>query len=371
MSGEQIDQLLRDADPYRRPEGEAVKAAAGELLEQIVAEPVGSRRSFGLVVAGVAAAVVAVAVVVVPATRHGDPDAPATPVSTPVSSPAVPSPSAPPSTPPPTPSSMPLVSGVLDPERIVLAAQDSPRLTPGEPGWKVIHLEPFGVRQGEMTYEKGGRRLEVTWYPETDYSQRRTDRWPSSRKVSVGGLTGYLLVPSKGTFTVATEPRDGVMAVLNGGKGFTGATARAFLTTMRRVDAGTWAATTAAQTDREGEAGTRVARLLSEDMPPPPDWNAWTSAKELPSGSTLELDDALVKRVTCGWLIEWQRAKATGDGAALTRANQALLSSAGWRTLQALEGRTATPQLIRKIADAVPSGRASAAEVQAYRASVC
>lgn len=351
MSDGPYERMLRDADPYRHAVARDLDGAAGELLAQIVSEPTGRTHPFRLAGVGVAAAAL-IALAIVPTTWNRTPAPPAAP-------PASVQPSAAASPP-----------ALLEPAKARKAAEQGPRLLLGEPGWKIIHLEPFGERMGEMAYEKGRRSLMLVWYPAAEYDQRRLDRRSGKEKVTVGGVTGYLVADGGRDFTVVTEPRDGVFAELQAGLGWTRAGFRTLLAGMRHVDVATWVASSSPQITRSGEAGDRAARLLM-DMPRPPKWNPGPLAG-FATGGTYQFDTALAKRVTCDWLTEWQRATNVGDTAARSRAGNALLSSRNWKVLKDLEQQGSDlRRSLTTMADRVAGGTAAEAEVTAYRASMC
>ncbi len=358
MTAQPDDQLLRDADPYRPVVARDLDEAAHQLLEQIVAEPTGRRPLYLYAAAAVAvAAAVLVAVIVVPQAWKPAPAPPAATVA-PSASPSVTAPAS--ATPPPPGSSL------LEPSKVRKAAKESPRIIVSEPGWKVIHLEPFGDRMGEMAYEKGELSFDQTWYPAAQYSSRRNDRQANNTKVKVGDLTGYLRPISKNDFSVATEPHDGVFAVLRAGTGWTRATWEALVARLRHVDEAAWVASVSPQVTSQGEAGDRAARLLLK-MPAPPDWDP-DQMDGFPTTDTKLFDAALVKLITCGWLKEWQRAKATGNTDALNRAATSLLSSEDWPVLAE---QADLRQQITTIAGRVASGQSDDAEIENYRQDVC
>ena len=341
------EQMFRDADPYRPAVAGAVDEAAADLLGQIVAEPAGRRPAYRLAVVGVAAAVAAAAVAV-PIVR-GTPQPPPT-VSTSISPSAVP--------PPP--------SGPLEPAKVRKAAQQGPRLVLGEPGWRIVHLEPYGERTGEMAYRNGERELMITWSPATGH-----DDLAGGDEVTVGGLTGRLVAYGKGDFDVVTEPHDGIVTELRGGGPDESlADFRRVLAAVRRVDAATWIAEVAPQLTRSGEAGDRASRLLM-DMPAPPGWDA-AALNGLPAGDPRAFDTALAKRVVCGWLTEWQRARAAGDTTASGVARDALLRAGDWPLLADLESHGSDlRRTVTTMAGRLTDGTAGEAEIRGYRQSLC
>ena len=192
------EQMLRDADPYRRGTGGTGGTADEELLVQILAEPRPKRPTHRLAMVGVAAGVLIAAVGIAAPRAWKEPPA-APPASVAPSASAAPSMPGP----PPQPESL------LEPQKVRKAAEEGPRLVIGEPGWKIIHLEPFGDHMGEMAWEKGDRMLNSSWFPKPEYTHRRQDKQKGAEKVTVGGLTGWMVANGGTDCLVMSEPRDG------------------------------------------------------------------------------------------------------------------------------------------------------------------
>ncbi|MBM2618306.1 hypothetical protein JIG36_22350 [Actinoplanes sp. LDG1-06] len=361
MTGKSYDQMLRDADPYRS--GLAV-APDEELLGQILAEPQTPRTFYRLAVVGVAAAVLVAAVGVAVALNRTSaaPPVPAAPSAVPssaVPTEAVPSQAAPPAS-----------SSLLEPEKVQKAAQEGPRFVFGEPGWKIIHLEPFGDHMGEMAWEKGDRMINSSWFPKKEYDGRRSDKDKSAEKVKVGDQTGWIVTLGLGQDRVTTEPRpgDGVFATIDGGPGFTRAQFKAFLAETRVVSVEEWIAEANGTVTREGEAGDRAARIFAEgDLPgPPQNWDH-DVVRTITTGDAVAFDTTLTKLTTCAWLAEWNK-----GGAARTEAGKVLKNSRNWPLLTDLESRGSDlRKTITRITDDVVNGGATEAEVEAYRKSLC
>ncbi|MFF5076651.1 hypothetical protein ACFY36_06340 [Actinoplanes sp. NPDC000266] len=332
MTGEHYDQMLRDANPHR-PAAVDLDGADQMLLAQIVAEPVRRRLPFALAAVGAAAAVAVVVAVTWPATPAHRPEPPAVSAS--------PSPSA---------------SPVPVPDVLSKAAKESPRLLAG-PGWTVVHVVPIGTAQGEMAYEKGDRGVMLTWHPAADYRSYRKDRHQGREEVTVAGLTGYQVAYGETDFDVVTEPRDGVFAELRTDDGWTREEFRTFLADVRRVDVPTWIAAVTPPTSEP------VIEAL-EGVPLTPSWKA--------GGLDAAQDDtAVVRRVVCAWLTEWQRATFDDDGDAAKKAADALLSSPDWPVVQRMEKSSALPRTVKVVAERVANGQADDREVDGYRRTFC
>ena len=65
---------------------------------------------------------------------------------------------------------------------------------------------------------------------------------------------------------------------------------------------------------------------------------------------------AVTSRVGCGWIAEWQRARASGDEAGVRRAADALRSSHGWRVLRDMDKAGDWPEVFWEYADEIAAG---------------
>jgi hypothetical protein len=64
----------------------------------------------------------------------------------------------------------------------------------------------------------------------------------------------------------------------------------------------------------------------------------------------------VIGAVGCGWIEEWKRAKAAGDDAAVTRAQQVLKGSHDWAALQEMNAE-GYPRMFWFYTDPVAAGR--------------
>ncbi|MBL7260029.1 hypothetical protein [Paractinoplanes lichenicola] len=360
MTGNAYDQMLREADPYRPG---PIIAADQELLNQIMAEP--RRKPYSrLAVVGVAAAVLIAAVGVVVALNR-------TSAAPPV--PAAPSPS-PTLAPEPTMPAPPAAGSLLEPAKVSKAAKQGSRLVIGEPGWKIIHLEPFADDGGEMAWEKGDRMINSSWYPASEYSYRRLDKQKSSEKVKLGDYTAWM-VPQSGQFRLMTEPRPGgkIIVSFDLPPGYTKASVRTFLAKVKTVGVEAWVASATGTVSRRGEMGDRAYRFFADaGLGRPQSWEH-EQLEDLPvEGSTFEFDSALSKQVACGFIADWQQAEANGNAALLEATRKTLLTSKDWTVLQDLERQGSTLRTtIVEMTTRLATDRATPADIKGYRQEFC
>ena len=69
----------------------------------------------------------------------------------------------------------------------VEVARAAPRLLVGEPGWEITRGDEFSVEEGEMTFSRGERRLELHWSAGTEFAPAVNKR--SMEQDALGTIT--------------------------------------------------------------------------------------------------------------------------------------------------------------------------------------
>ncbi|WBB78256.1 hypothetical protein O7606_18710 [Micromonospora sp. WMMD882] len=352
MTHDHLDRTIRDADPYRPGTISHLDGAAQNLLEEIMSvptlEPVAGppaerrrpRRRFlpgRLAVAGVAAAVLAgllgVSLLVEP---PGEPGAP--PIATETTDPA---------TGPARYSAM-----------VLKAAEENPRLLIDEPGWQVTTVYGFAEQEGTIAFGKGGRTLEMNWYPAARYDLYRADRLHVSKpeQVSVNGWPGDLFRYSASDFAVMLRPRDGSFVELRTSGAWSRTDFDKVLASVVRVDARSWLAALPPHVVTPETVDERAAEILA-DVPLPPGFDP--GKLTMPGANdTYQFGVEVIGRVGCGWIAEWLRAKEAGDDAAARRAVDALNGSRKWKVLRQMDVEGDWPEVFWETTDRVAAGRA-------------
>ncbi|GGM25722.1 hypothetical protein GCM10011608_08130 [Micromonospora sonchi] len=346
MTDEQMDRMVRDADPYRPEIIKHLDGAAQSLLEEImsvptleaVAEPPGRRpRPRRAVLSGLAGASVAATllagVLVVSALRDRS-DEPVTP---------------------------PTATEAMDPTSysamVLKAAEENPRLLIDQPGWTATTVYGFAEKVGTIGFSNGGRYLEMNWYPADQYDGYHKDRLHVSEPepVKVDGWPADLFRYSASDFAVMLRPRDGSFVELRTGSTWTRSEFDRVLADVVRVDARTWLAALPAEIVTPERVSEQTAKILA-DVPLPPGFDP-TSLNDLGTNDAYQFGAKVIGRVGCGWIAEWLRAKEAGDDAALQRAAEALRSSHKWQALHQMKDEGAWPEVFWKVADEVAAGK--------------
>ncbi|WP_262284314.1 hypothetical protein [Micromonospora sp. MA102] len=351
MTEEHVDRLVRDADPYRPGFIGGLDGAKQALLEEIMSEPTPdrvaeapqprSRPRRGLVrrLAGPLTAAAALVGVLAVVTVHGQP---------PDDRQAAPTDTVGPTTAGPT------TSVAFSPVALQ-AAERNPRLLIDEPGWKVTTVYGFAEKQGTIAFRKGGRQLDMNWYPADQYAGYHADRRQVSapEAVKVDGWSGDLFRYRSDDFAVMLRPRDGVFVELRA----SGANRTEFdrtLTHVVRVDVRTWLAALPPEIVTPARVDERATVVLA-DIPLPPDFDKAALAG-LGTNDAYQFGAQVTSRIGCAWIAEWQRAKRAGDDAALRRAADALRSSHNWQVLHQMNDEGDWPEVFWETADKVAAG---------------
>jgi hypothetical protein len=351
MTDEQLDRMVRDADPYRPDVVRHLDGAAQNLLEEImsvptldtVAEPPGERpRARRGLMSGLAAASVAatlLAGVLAVSIMNGD-----QPRGHPV-----------------TPST---TSGATAPvaysAMVLKAAEENPRLLIDQPGWKATTVYGFAEKEGTIAFSNGDRRLEMNWYPAAQYDGYHKDRLQVSEPepVKVDGWPADLFRYSASDFAVMLRPRDGSFVELRTGSAWTRDEFDRVLADVVRVDARTWLAALPAEIVTPERVDERAAEVLA-DVPLPPGFDT-AALKTVGTNDPYQFGARVTSRVGCGWIAEWLRAKEAGDDAAVKRAADALRSSHKWKVLHQMNDEGDWPEVFWEIADKVAAGTSPA-----------
>ncbi|KAB1927218.1 hypothetical protein F8280_07535 [Micromonospora noduli] len=236
------------------------------------------------------------------------------------------------------------------------AAEKNPRLLINQPGWKATTVYGFTQEMGTITFRKGGRELEFDWYSADGYADRYADRLHVNRPkaVQVDGWPGDQFEYSASDFEVLLRPRDGVFVELQTGGDWSRKEFARVLANVVRVDARTWLGALPPEIVIPERALARAAEVLA-DVPLPPGFDV-AALVDVGINDPYQFGAAVTSRVGCGWIAEWQRARASGDEAGVRRTVEALRSSHGWRVLRDMDKAGDWPEVFWEYADEIAAG---------------
>lgn len=338
---ERVGQLVRDADPGGLGMMGDLGGVKQALLEDIMSESL-VRRTVGMPprrlwvrrFAGVMTAAAAVLLSIVPASMvlrgQGEDDGVSPIVSAGAGAGAVFSPFA------------------------MEAAERNPRLLIDRAGWTVVALSDFSENNGVVRFRRGVQELEMNWYPAyvyTDrYSGQRVDG--PARSVRVDGWPADVFQSLSGDFTVLLRPRDNLVVEMKTSENWSRKDLDRVLADIVRVDARTWLAVL--PPEMVVPVRERAAKVLA-DVPLPPGFDM-TALEEIGVSDSYHFGAGVTSLVGCGWIAQWQRARASGDEAGVRRAVEALRSSHGWRVLRDMDKVGDWSDVFWEYADKIAAG---------------
>lgn len=343
MSDENLDRMVRDADPYRADLAGRLGGAEQTLLEEIMSTPrlasvpvpqKSLARRLAPAVAAAAAVTTVIGAGALLSDRGAEKKAP--PVALPTSSTEA--------------------SGY---QFDLVAAAKLPRLLIDQPGWKITVVYGFGAERGTIQFVDGDRSIEMNWNKadqyQASYDKRTLGGKPSA--ATVAGTPATVTTYGDGVFAALVKPRDGVFVDVRTDPGWTRDGFTELLGRVKRVDAAAFLAAMPPEVVTPGKVRTRVREVLA-DVPIPPGFDV-AAVRVDGANDPYQFGAAVTGRVTCAWIVEHIRADKAGDEAATERAAAALRSSTRWRALDQMVGEGAYPEVLRQIAGQVAAGGGS------------
>ena len=232
-------------------------------------------------------------------------------------------------------------SGPAEPE-----VSGNPRLLIDQPGWKVVYTEESMPTAGEVQYKNGRRNLQLDWYAanlrQGYYDDRKAESTPE--KVTVLGQESVLFQSSPKFFEVLL-PADGKTFLMIGGGGVDRATFLADVNDLKPVTQAQWDTAMPKTVVTPGEA-IRVGKEMVADVPLPPGYD--TSKPAAPgTNDYYQYGAAVMAKVACGWLKEYETARAASNEAGMARVGRALSTNPHWKVLQTMAKSGGYPIIMR------------------------
>jgi hypothetical protein len=262
----------------------------------------------------------------------------------------------------------------------VEVARAAPRLLIGQPGWEVTRADELSVGNGEMTFARGQRRLDLHWGPGRDFTfavEKRSVDQDAVGTINVAGDTARVFRYRGTTDFTAIWLRDGMMVEAREGAapraGQPGVLRRApaldplraaasltefeaTLASLREVDVASWLA---AMPDSVVEPASR-SEIVGEMLAGLPLPDGFDTAP-LTSGNAIrdryQLGAQVAGAVACAWTDRWVAARRAGDESGVRRAVTAMASSHGWPILLEMDEEGDYPKVLWQIADAMAANR--------------
>ncbi|GIF25557.1 hypothetical protein BJ973_003834 [Actinoplanes tereljensis] len=339
MTDEQLDRMVRDADPYRPEVIGQLDGAGQTLIEEIMSEPIATRSLRRRLVTAVAAAAVLITALGVSVALRNHPGGPDRQQALPVTS---------------SPSTA-KAAGTYS-QLVLRAAEQNPRLLIEEAGWKATTVYGFTEDTGTIAFTKGALQLEFNWYPANTYPGYYESRLKVSKPeaATVAGLPGFRFKYSDSDWAIQLKPKDSTFVELRTGGNWTRARFDEVVATIVRADVPTWLAALPPEIVTPGKADEAADKVLA-DIPLPPKFDKAKLAG-LGVNDPYQFTAGVTSAVGCGWIEEFLRAKTAGDQAAMKKATDALSSSHNWKALKALVDEGDWAEAFWELADKVATG---------------
>lgn len=250
-----------------------------------------------------------------------------------------------------------------DPYRVLLDA----------PGWTVDDASA----EADIAYAKGDATLEINWYDADLYSGYIADREQISEPsgpgepVQVLGRAGQLWAYNAHDHTVIRQVEAGHWMEIRGQSidraGYLDLLVQLRLVGLDDFEAGLPARfVTTVERDPATEA---IVAGIAEKLGPARGLSPMGTAQPTFASSAngrYDLGADIAGAVACGWLAQYDVARARGDSGAMTDAAQALATSHRWPILLELEPVGDYPEVLWEYADETAAGKS----VDGYRAGL-
>jgi hypothetical protein len=255
---------------------------------------------------------------------------------------------------------------------------ESPRLLLG--GWKVTRVDEWKPGNGEMTFEREGRTLQLNWLPTSDAGPAiGPGKEPGARpELEFGTSDGHRATVwrYKGSNEYTAVWRDGDTTLIARGEMMEGAAGFAGLVqSLRDIGVAEWLRAVPERAVTPPEHADVVDEMLA-GLPLPPGLDVDALRSGAATRDRYQLGAQVAGAVACGWLATWAKAKAARDDARVQRAVVALASSRDWAILQEMNAEGDYPEGVWEYADAVAGdgtvmgGKLLTVE-ESYKAALC
>ena len=233
-------------------------------------------------------------------------------------------------------------------------AEESPRLLVDLPGWKVVRADEFTVDYGEMSFSDGKLTLRLKWRPAETHDVYVDDRAHSADppwEITVTGLPATAFQYSD-TTDFTTLWLDGDYSFEARGVFSDRASYEAILAALKPTDVDTWLGAMPVSVVKPDSRAGIVAAML-EDIPLPRGFDVTDLEASDGVSDRYQLGARVTGAVACAWIEQWIEASAAGDTSAETEAIEALESSRNWAILHEMATSGAFPQVLWEYAEAI------------------
>jgi hypothetical protein len=226
-----------------------------------------------------------------------------------------------------------------------------PRLLIGQPGWSVTRADEFSVREGEMTFQNGRRRVGLFW------RSSPLREWVDDRAHSADRLASVRLLGARAIVFRYHGPYRSYTALWRNGRytmeltasGVSAAEYRRVLASLQAVGVDKWLGAMPPSVVLPADSEQAIEDMLS-GIPQPDGFEL-----DPPSGvrERYQLGARVAGGVACAWIAQWVEARAAGDAAAASEAVEAMGTSRRWPILREMNAEGDYPEVLWEYADAM------------------
>ncbi len=242
---------------------------------------------------------------------------------------------------------------------------DKIRVLLDDPAWKISYVDEDNADNGEIRFSSGQGQLEVRWLAADQYQDLYADRMDVSKPLPflLFGRDGAQFTYSATDFAVILPPEGKTILEIRGQVGNKAAFA-ALAAKLKQVSVDQWLAAMPASVVTPDRAAEVTKEMLT-DVPLPPGYDA-SKVPTYGANHEYQFGAAVIGKVTCIWLSEYQKARTAGDKAGMATVAEALNTSRTWKTLQKMSAEGDYPEVLWEFTDKVAKGQA----IGGYRSSL-
>lgn len=236
-------------------------------------------------------------------------------------------------------------------EPALRVANANPRLLIGQPGWTVTRADEFSVREGEMTFRSGSRRVNLFWRPGPH------GEWVDDRAHSADRLAPVDVLGAQATVFRYRSQNGGLTALWRSGRytmeltagGLSAREYRRVLRSLKAVGVDRWLGAMPPSVVLPADS-ERVAEAMLAEIPRP---DGFELESQTGVRDRYQLGARVAGGVACAWMEQWAEARGAGDPAAAAEAVDAMRTSRRWPILREMNAAGDYPEVLWELADAM------------------
>jgi hypothetical protein len=236
-------------------------------------------------------------------------------------------------------------------ESALRVADANPRLLIGQPGWAVTRADEFSVREGEMTFRNGPRRVDLFWRPGPHRE------WVDDRAHSADRLAPVDVLGTEATVFRYRSQNGGLTALWRAGRHTMELTAsgvslgqyRRVLGSLKMVGVDEWLGAMPPSVVLPADS-EEVAEAMLAGIPTP---DGFELEPQTGVRDRYQVGARVAGGVACAWIEQWVEARAEGNAAAAAEAVDAMRTARRWPILREMNAEGDYPEVVWELAGAM------------------